>query len=427
MWLIRKYRDGLSDLSMGIIFILISILLFIGRDKLYKDIVSIVVLILSLLSFFQLLRYLLRKLSVKDSSKTFLSCIFNFFVCLVMLFLPNLSFGLLPFIFSLYLFLLGTAQFIMCFLMFENNGGNKIRNFLWGTIYYLISIPILLSPVNKIETFLFCFAFYILLLGINFIYDFFNNILSRRIKNKLKRKIRITLPKVFESIIPYSVMIVINKSLDTNDYRWRKTSRDKQPNLFLLDHTYNRGVNKIGHMDIYFDGAVISYGSYDEGSRKFREIFGDGVVFKTYDRKSYINFCIDNSDKTLFEFGLSLSDRQKEKIRARIDDIFSNAYLWDYKTDKKYNNGTSYAAKLYKKTKAKFYKFKSGKYKTFFVMGSNCCYLVDDIVGHSGIDLLSLNGIIAPGTYYDYLEKESHRKNGIVVSKNIYNSNSRCR
>ena len=149
MWLIRKYRDGLSDLSMGMIFILISILLFIGRDKLYKDIVSIVVLILSLLSFFQLLRYLFRKLSVKDSSKTFLSCIFNFFVCLVMLFLPNLSFGLLPFIFSLYLFLLGTAQFIMCFLMFENNGGNKIRNFLWGTIYYLISIPILLSPVNK--------------------------------------------------------------------------------------------------------------------------------------------------------------------------------------------------------------------------------------------------------------------------------------
>ena len=60
-------------------------------------------------------------------------------------------------------------------------------------------------------------------------------------------------------------------------------------------------------------------------------------------------------------------------------------------------------------------------------MGSNCCYLVDDIVGHSGIDLLSLNGIIAPGTYYDYLEKESHRKNGIVISKNIYNSNRRCR
>ena len=83
MWLIRKYRDGLSDLSMGIIFILISILLFIGRDKLYKDIVSIVVLILSLLSFFQLLRYLFRKLSVKDSSKTFLSCIFNFAMFLV--------------------------------------------------------------------------------------------------------------------------------------------------------------------------------------------------------------------------------------------------------------------------------------------------------------------------------------------------------
>ena len=427
MKLINKYKDASSDLFMGLFFVIISILLFIGKDKLYKDVINIVVLIFFLLSFFQLLKYLFHSLSIRESSKTFLACVFNFCVCLIMLWVPNLSLGILPVIFSIYLFLLGTSQFIMCFLMIGNGGGNKVRNFLWGIIYYLISIPILYSPINKIDNFLMCLSFYTFVLGFNFIFDFFNSIVSKRTKNNLKRKIRITLPKIFESIIPYSVMVSINKSLDTYDYRYKRDSDDMTSDLFILIHTSDRGVNRFGHMDIYFEGNVISYGCYDEGSRKCREIFGDGVIFKTKNRAGYINFCIDNSEKTLFEFGISLSDRQKKMIRCRMDDIFSNTYFWDYKSDKNYNNGASYAAKLYKRTHAKFYKFKSGKYKTYFVLGTNCCYLVDDIVGHGGIDLLSLNGLITPGTYYDYLEKELYRKNGIVVQKNVYNSNRRCK
>lgn len=420
-----KYSDSLSDLFMGIIFVVIGILIFIGRSSLYRDVISIVVLILALLSFFQLIKYLFRRLSVRDSSKTFLSCVFNFIVCLVFVYIPNLSFGVLPVVFSLYLFLLGTSQLVMCFLMIENGGTNKVRNFLWGMLYYLISVPILMAPINNIETFLLCLSLYTLLLGINFIYDFFNNVISSNTKNRLKRKIRITLPKILEAIIPYSVMVEINKCLDTYDYR--RSLRNTKADLFILIHTSNRGVNRVGHIDIYFEGNIISYGSYDEGSRKFREIFGDGVIFKTSNRGGYINFCIDNSEKTLFEFGLVLSDIQRKKIRSKIDDIFSNTYLWNHKSDKKYNGGTSYAAKLYKRTKAKFYKFNDGKYKTYFVLGTNCCYLVDDIVGYGGVDLLSLNGIITPGTYYDYLEKELHRKNGIVVSKNVYNANRRCK
>ena len=141
----------------------------------------------------------------------------------------------------------------------------------------------------------------------------------------------------------------------------------------------------------------------------------------------YINFCIEHSKKTVFVFGIKLTDRQKDKVRKRIDELFSCSYSWNHKSDKKYNDGESYAGKLYKKTRAKFYKFKSGKYKTYYVLGTNCCYLADDIVGKSGLDILSLNGIITPGTYYDYLNKELHRKNSIVVSKNIYNASRKAK
>ena len=396
---LKKNNLEITDLIAGIFFAIISILLILGRDILYKNVIYLVAFILFLLSFFQLLKYLFRKLSVKESSKTFSSLIFNFFISIIIISLPALSIALLPIIFSLYLFAFGTAQFIMCFLMIENGGGDKIKNFIGGVVYYSISLPILYSPIGNLSRFLIFLALYTLFLSLNFLYDFFSNIISTNVKNKLKRRIRITLPKIFESIIPYSVMTTINKSLDVYDYSYKSyKTKDMEPNLFILIHTSNRGVNKFGHMDIYFDGNVISYANYDEGSRKMFELFGDGVIFQT-----------------------------PNYVRKRIDKIFSNTYSWNYLEDLKYNNGTSYAAKLYKCTKAKFFKFSSGKYKTYFVLGTNCCYLADDIVGKSGSDILSLNGIITPGTYYDYLEKELYRKKGIVVTKNIYNSKRRCK
>ena len=425
---LKKNNLEITDLIAGIFFAIISILLILGRDILYKNVIYLVAFILFLLSFFQLLKYLFRKLSVKESSKTFSSLIFNFFISIIIISLPALSIALLPIIFSLYLFAFGTAQFIMCFLMIENGGGDKIKNFIGGVVYYSISLPILYSPIGNLSRFLIFLALYTLFLSLNFLYDFFSNIISTNVKNKLKRRIRITLPKIFESIIPYSVMTTINKSLDVYDYSYKSyKTKDMEPNLFILIHTSNRGVNKFGHMDIYFDGNVISYANYDEGSRKMFELFGDGVIFQTKNYADYVNFCIDNSEKTLFEFGIHLNNRQIDQIRKRIAKIFSNTYSWNYLEDLKYNNGTSYAAKLYKCTKAKFFKFSSGKYKTYFVLGTNCCYLADDIVGKSGSDILSLNGIITPGTYYDYLEKELYRKKGIVVTKNIYNSKRRCK
>jgi hypothetical protein len=220
----------------------------------------------------------------------------------------------------------------------------------------------------------------------------------------------------------------INSSLDKvgSFDKYDVGDRD-EADLFILIHTSSRGVNMFGHIDVYFEGKVISYGNYDEGSRKYKEMFGDGVLFSTRKRKNYINFCIDNSKKTLFEFGVRLNARQKELIRTRIKEILDDTISWNYKDDKKYNNGTSYVAKLYKKTGAEFYKFKKGKYKTYFVLGSNCCYLADDIIANSGVDMLSLNGIITPGTYYDYLNRLLKKKNSFVVSKSIYNASRRCK
>lgn len=420
----EKYYDSTSSLLIGIIFIGLGIVLLIGKEQLYCYMIDIMVFVFLARTFLNIVRFFFRKQSLKESRWNVISTFFHLVICLVFVFIPSFSIGIIPFIFASYLLAIGLSQFVMCFICIINGEFLKVTQVLMGLVYLGIALPIFFSPVSKLDVFLKCFSFYVLLLGGTFVYDFIANILSLKTRNRLKRKIRVTLPKVVEAVIPYAVMREINRNLDVKKnycYSYCYDKRNETSDLEILIHTSNRGFNRMGHIDIYFEGKVMSYGNYDEGSRFCRDVFGDGVLFVTDKKEEYINFCIDNSKKTIFDFGIKLTERQKKQVRKRIDELLSNTTFWDYKSDKKYNHGRSYAAKLYRKTGATFYKFKKGKYKLYFILGTNCCFLVDDVVGNSGMDILSINGVITPGTYYDFLNRELNLKNSNVISKEIYN------
>ena len=112
--------------------------------------------------------------------------------------------------------------------------------------------------------------------------------------------------------------------------------------------------------------------------------------------------------------------------------MFTGVYKWEppiveasYKKKRiDENEYGDYASCLYKSTNAQFYKFNSGRFKKYFVLGVNCCLLADSIIGKSGTDILKMNGIITPGTYYEYLNREFKKKNSMVITKNIYNAES---
>ena len=416
-----KYYVLSSSLFVGILYIFVGIIIFIGRERLYYDIVSILVFVFLIISLFNFFKYLTKY----NDNYYLVSCIINLVVSFILVFVPNISYSIMPFLFSLYLFIISISNLIMYILFWVNKSNHKFRYLINFIIYLIVAFPIMINPLYNGYRFIICISIYLILLGIFCFIDFIVDIMPIRTKNSFKRKIRITLPKIIEVLIPYSVMRDINKSLEVNrDYDYF-VGDDYKSDIDIIIHTSSNGVNRVGHLDIYYKGMVYSYGNYDEGSRKYKELFGDGVLFTCSDINKYINFCIDNSKKTIFVFGIKLSCDKDKMVSDKINEIMSNTYVWNYFDDKKYNNGNSYASKLYKKTRAKFYKFYSGKYKIYFVLGSNCSYLVDDILGNSGMDILSLNGIITPGTYYNYFNKEINRKNSCVISKNIYNSKRR--
>ena len=74
--------------------------------------------------------------------------------------------------------------------------------------------------------------------------------------------------------------------------------------------------------------------------------------------------------------------------------------------------------RLEKKVKNK--RLECFKFKTYYLFGSSCCNLANEIIGYSGIDFLKMNGLISPGSYYDCLNREYMNKTGLVIKRNIY-------
>lgn len=419
----EKYYEFTSFILMGIFLVILGVLLLLGKHITYRYMVSLFTLVLWVSSFRDLVKFFSHKLSKRDENRTFLSCVFHILVCMILTVLPDFTIGIAPFMFAIYLLLIGVVQVIMCVLEVRDKETIRFGHVIIFIVCFFIAFPVIMSPVGNLDTFLNCFSLYNILLGISMLWEAFLGVLSVHTKNKLKRRIRITLPKIIEAIIPYSIMTEINRNLALEKKQVYSFDRNyDKVDMDILVHASNRGVNRMGHIDLCFEGMVISFGNYDEGSRSSFNLIGDGVLFMTSRKEDYINFCIDNSKKTVFDFGIILTASQKDAVRKRIQEILKYSVSWKYREDKLYQiNKENYASKLYHKTKARFYKFEKGVYRTYFVLGTNCCHLVDDIVGKSGMDILSINGIITPGTYYDYLNRELRLRKSNVVTKEIYN------
>ena len=148
------------------------------------------------------------------------------------------------------------------------------------------------------------------------------------------------------------------------------------------------------------------------------DTIGDGVLFTVNNREKYLRFCAEHSKKTIFAFGITLTSEQKERVKREIEKIENDTYRWkcvqELDNTKEYGD---YASCLYRATKAKFYKFKRSNYRLYFALWTNCVKLVDNVLGAAGSDILRLNGVITPGTYYYYLNNEFKKKHSNVIKK----------
>lgn len=417
-----KYFNATYQLIIGLSMILFAIFNIFGRKWFYVNLVNIFLIFV-----------LLRSIGLLISKRKRNNIIILFYIVfsVIMLLFKNIPLSILPILFGIYLFLNGVSKIINGFILRYEETDGYIREFSLSAFYIILSFPCIFVPLKYIDIFLVCLGIYMFLLGLNYVRDFFECILPSKYTNGFKERIRISLPTVFESIIPYIVLNEINNLiLNDDNYDLNKNEKkEEEADISVLVHISKNGFNRLGHCDILYKNKLYTFGGYDENRRSFFEMIGDGVLAISEPNK-YIKFCIEHSKKTLFVFGLKLTEKEKLQVEKRLETLKSYTYPWKTKYEedllvnpkvkgKDYND---YASRLYLDVGSELYKFNASKFKKFFVIGTNCCRLVDYILGKNGIDVIKLYGIITPGTYYEYFNREYYKANSKVISREIYNS-----
>lgn len=413
----EKYISDISLIVHAFLYIMfgiISLTMPIDSAKIFHIFSYIALISTSVISFILLI------FKHKRDKQRPILIILTLILGIIIYYNPTYYLSLFPLIFGIYLFMLGTFKTAYYIIKLVNNKYNDFVLLFGLVMNFSLSFILVVNPYKNLELFITIFGIYLILNGFNYLHDFlrtnYPNIFKKK-SNYFTAKIPImTFTKPYEEYHKYK------KKLDSNVTKISLKGKNIEPDIEVLIHVKSRYPGTFGHSDIVINNKVYSFGNYDDKTKKLWESLGDGVLFET-PKEEYISFCTKYSKKMMFCFGLKLNEKQKLLVQNKLDKILSNTYRWypDYVLDKKnkdkYND---YASTLAKNLDIKFYKFYKTSYKKYFLFYANCVKLVDDILGSSGLDLLKLDGLVVPGTYYDFLDKEFKLENSNVVSKSIY-------
>ena len=298
-----------SILISSILFCLLGIILIVvptGSLSLFHFTISISMI---LLGTFLIIINIFKKEVI---SNTFIG-IFLLFAGIFFFYNPTNFLVLFPILFSIYIFLMGIIKFSTFYIYKSNKFDGFIRTFFNAIWDFLFSFLILINPTRSIKPLTYILGFYFILVAITQFIDFLrikfpDNFLVKR------RRFRITLPTIISLFIPYTFYTKINKFLN-DEVTHVKIDKNVSGNvdLEIFIGVKESLIGKFGHADLCFENKIYSYGHYDEESKRLFDCVGDGTLFIVNNREKYLRFCAEHSKKTIFAFGITLTDKQKEK------------------------------------------------------------------------------------------------------------------
>lgn len=319
-------------------------------------------------------------------------------------------------------------NFITFYLYRKDGVQPRIRFLMDGIWLTIIGCASLFASATQLVLQALVIGGYLILYGVTNLRDGF--LFEEAIEQQsLKRHVRLTLPLFLAALVPRLTLEKVNDYLANNKDQTAQSVFNSQKNitetpiLEIFVHVGEEGFGAVGHVDLSYKGQVYGYGSYDVLSERLGGAIGDGVLFKA-ECQAYIDFC-NQEGMTMLGYQLSLRPEQEEAIETRLGEIDNLLLPWNPSPEKvsKTADGQPiemYAYRMKEAIGADLFKFKKSKFKTYFVLSTNCVLLADSVIGQAGTDLLGVRGFIAPGTYQSYLDQEFEKPHSLVVAKNIY-------
>lgn len=419
---------GKKLLAQGFLFVLLGLILMVTGTWLPVTVIRLVLFLAWIATVVDLLLRVFKKSQSTDTLGVALVKLLVLGYLLGSNLATDIPIYVLALVIGVYQIFHASINLVTYVLYRKNKIRPRFRLLLDGLVLVFLGGTSLLSSTGNSVFQLFVLGAYFFLYGVSNIRDGF--LFEEEIgKNHLKRRVRMSLPIVLAALIPARTLAKINKFMLENadeeeDIHLGIVKSGKTAELEIFVHTAETSLfSAIGHVDICYQGRVISYGNYDPSSETLFGMVGDGVLYFC-DRDKYIDLSKRESQKTLFGYGIDLTPEMEKAVQKKLAELKQLTIPWEPSADKIMTGDGkedyTYAYKIRHETDGELYKFIKSKFKSYFVLSTNCVLLADTIVGQAGTDILSPKGFIAPGTYQAYLNREFEKPNSIVVSKHVY-------
>lgn len=427
IFMLQKKLDTYSTLLFSILCICLGILTILGGKTLLKYniyLIAILIISLSLIHFF---KFILLKDPTKKRIEAFIRLVVDFVFANIMVYFNDFIIASITVFFGIYIFIHSQLHLFNLYLYKVNQIKGKLSLLISFFITFILSILLISHPTKNIffaEVIVGC---YLIFLGIDKFNDFLREVIPTKYSNSLKSHIQIQLPILFAMFIPKQLISIINESLEIKkEDSFQVTKKQSKPDIEVIIHLATSGSASFGHVEIGFEDKIYSFGNYDKHSRAFFDAIGDGVICIA-DKKRYIEYALNNKKRYLVIFGIQLTKKEIKIIKERIHhliydntiDYYPDLALYD-QGKLKAGNYNDMSSEIYKLADGKFKKIIKGKNKKFFVLKTNCVMVANYILNGKDMKLVAINGIISPGSYYDYLNNEFLKKNSNVITRKIY-------
>lgn len=337
-------------------------------------------------------------------------------------------------ILGVWFFIIGLARTTVCVQAVAEKLSGKIRYGFSAVLAMGFGLLLIFQPNMHLDTVGLISGIYLIIYSVGLVIDGLSELLLfGKVGASLKRRVRIPLPLFLAALLPGKVIDEFNKYFESEHknetgnviHQKGRAESVGKPQLEVYIHLSKDGMGRVGHVDLRFDDRVYSYGCYDLKAHKFAGMVSDGT-FAIIPAEKYMDYCTEIEGKVVVGFGLTLNKRQYKAVQQKLEGMSRNLVSWrsDFELAKLGRiDGKDFsdpASLLVEHTGAKIYKLRSGKFKVYYALSTNCVMLADEIIGSAGLDILSVNGIITPGVYYSMLNDLFGYKNSIVTERNFY-------
>lgn len=290
-------------------------------------------------------------------------------------------------------------------------------------IWFLVRVELQLSIGMKV------IGIYLISMGVTLFLDGLSQAVPTKLKNHLKNRTHMAPPAFISGWMPLAVFNYVNEFFKQNEDEEHPPKKITKQDLTARVEVFVHGANSFkgtaGHVDLCIDGTVVCYGSYDKDDLRYYGTIGAGVMYEVPSKVDYLDYCRYIKEEVVVGFELALSDEEVARMKQRLSELKQRTEPWQCKAQIAKARGEDVSqyqqlpCRLSQKTETYFFKFTSGIYKRYWILGTNCVRFADELLRASGMKTV-LAGIIVPGTYFTFLNHEFSKADSAVVSRTVY-------